>query len=83
MDIKSYQEKTNDLLKTVMADLRSKMDTAYICGALEVSDYPNDNYKLPKIVITAALQSVTDLHKHNNTRNREFIASVNNLQHFI
>ena len=71
--------KCRELLRQTHNGLMAHIDVALNCGALELSDY-DDDYALPKIIVTALLREAVWQWKPLDRAAKE---TVLNLQHLM
>jgi len=79
MTRKQYTKKINELIRTASKDLRKLAQKAWASGAIDPPSY-GDDYRLPKIVLHAALLSEAWQWESLSADDK---ADSKNLEHFI
>ena len=73
-----FTEKFDDLLQPFMQSGGAKGDQLFTCGGIEPAAY-DDDYTLPRIIFTAAVEDQKDIFRPHGERSR---SAVRNLAHF-
>jgi hypothetical protein len=72
-----FKKKYRELVKNVSVELIQRGEAALKSGAIEISDF-GDDYALPKIVITAALNTATYSYRPHHPEHKDMVKNLNN-----
>lgn len=74
-----HQAKIHELVESLAAMIKVEAEKLYRSGGVDVDAFSVDDYRLAKIVVTAAAHACADQYRPFNTEDR---AIVRNLGHF-
>jgi len=81
MTQKQFEQKYKRLVHTLRSDLVVMGLKAFNSGAINKTEY-QDDYRLPKMILTAALKNVSEYYTPPG-KDFKFRKEVNNIRHFI
>lgn len=79
MDKKCFQDKIKSMEQDTINFIRKESDRLFDCGAIDTESY-EDNFILPKIVLTVALENLTK--QIALPDNKEYKKEIKNLRYF-
>jgi hypothetical protein len=78
MAIAQFKEKVDSMLPELMEAIRKECDRLYSCGGVNTDAF-DDDYQLPKICLTVALENQIQQYRPLNRIGKKVVA---NLRHF-